>query len=305
MLSQTGDLQVLTKAPPDVVFVPAFVWLLYIALEPHIRRVWPGIMIGWSRLLAGSVRDPLVGRDVLVGVLVAIGNGLIFGLHTFLRSWSGRPPQFPVGASGNPFDGMAASSDLLLGGRYALSRIVGSMVSIPVLLGTMATFLLLFVLFVLLRRRSLAMAAMIVGLTVIYVVAHGGWLLANAPADYFAPSVADVVLFAGVQTAIVLVAVRFGLLTMLVASFCERAVDPAADRHRLVGAVRVIVSPDCGDSDRTGRLRLAHRAGRPPDVWRRLPPRRTRPPRLIRETSRFPQARIASSRVIVAFRRRS
>jgi hypothetical protein len=176
-------------------------------------------MIGWSRLLAGSVRDPLVGRDVLVGVLVAIGNGLIFGLHTFLRYWSGRPPQFPVGASGNPFDGMAASSDLLLGGRYALSRIVGSMVSIPVLLGTMVTFLLLFVLFVLLRRRSFAMAAMILGFTVFYVVFHGGWLLANAPADHFAPSVADVVLFAIVQTAIVLIAVRFGLLTMLVASF--------------------------------------------------------------------------------------
>jgi hypothetical protein len=216
---QTGDLQVLTKAPPEIVFVPAFVWLLYIALEPQIRRIWPGIMIGWSRLLAGSVRDPLVGRDVLVGVLVAIGNGLVFGLHTFLRYWSDRPSQFPVGASGNPFDGMAASSDLLLGGRYALSRIAGSMVSIPVLLGTMVTFLLLLVLFVLLRRRSLAMAAMILGLTVVYVVTHGGWLLANAPADHFAPSVADVALFAGVHAAIVLVAVRFGLLTMLVASF--------------------------------------------------------------------------------------
>ena len=57
-------------------FVPAFVWLLYIALEPHLRRVWPETMIGWSRLLAGSVRDPLVGRDVLVGVLVAIGDGI-------------------------------------------------------------------------------------------------------------------------------------------------------------------------------------------------------------------------------------
>jgi hypothetical protein len=44
-------------------------------------------------------------------------------------------------------------------------------------------------------------------------------LLANAPADQFAPSIADVVLFAAVQTAVVLVAVRFGLLTMLVASF--------------------------------------------------------------------------------------
>jgi hypothetical protein len=90
--------------------------------------------------------------------------------------------------------------------------------SIPVWGTIMSTFLLLFVLYVLLRRRSLAMAAMILGLTAIYAVAHGGWLLANAPADYFPPSIAEVALFAGVQTAIVLVAVRFGLLTMLVAS---------------------------------------------------------------------------------------
>jgi hypothetical protein len=160
-----------------------------------------------------------VGRDVLVGVLAAIGNGLIFALHTLLRRWSGRPPQFPVGASSNPFDGMEASSDLLLGGRYALSRIIGSVMSIPVWSATMLTFLLLLVLYVVLRRRSLAMATMILALTVTYVVTHGGWLLANAPADHFAPSVADVALFAVVQTAVVLVAVRFGLLTMLVASF--------------------------------------------------------------------------------------
>ena len=52
-----------------------------------------------------------------------------------------------------------------------------------------------------------------------YVVTHGGWLLPNAPADHFAPSIADVAVFVGVQTAVVVVAVRFGLLTMLVASF--------------------------------------------------------------------------------------
>jgi len=216
---ETGDLQVLTKGSMLVLFVPAFTWLLYIALEPHIRRVWPETMIGWSRLLAGNVRDPLVGRDVLVGVLIAIGNGLILALHTMLRQWSGRPPPFPIGADGNPFDGMPASSDLLLGGRYALSRIIGSVMSIPVWGTIMSTFLLLFVLYVLLRRRSFAIAAMSLGLTVTYIVNHGGWLLANAPADHFAPSFADVALFAAVQTAVVLVAVRFGLLTMLVASF--------------------------------------------------------------------------------------
>ena len=215
----TGDLQVLNRGPALVLFVPAFVWVLYIALEPHIRRVWPETMIGWSRLLAGSLRDPLVGRDVLVGVLLAIGNGLILALHIRLRRWSDLPVQFPVGASNSPFDGMAASSDLLLGGRHALSRIIGSLMSIPVWSGTMLTFLLLLALYVLLRRRSFAMAAMIVGLTVNYIVTHGGWLLANAPADHFAPSVADIAVFATVQTAVVLVAVRFGLLTVLVASF--------------------------------------------------------------------------------------
>src|SRR5439155_7953874 len=114
---------------------------LYIALEPHLRRIWPETMIGWSRLLAGSFRDPRVGRDVLAGVLVAIGDGLILALHTMLRRWSGRPPQFPVGASSNPFDGMEASSDLLLGGRYALSRIFGSVITIPVWCGPMLPFL--------------------------------------------------------------------------------------------------------------------------------------------------------------------
>jgi hypothetical protein len=215
----TGDLQVLSRGQALVMFVPAFAWVLYIALEPHLRRLWPETMIGWSRLLAGGVRDPLVGRDVLIGVLVAIGNVLALALHALVRGWLGRPPQFPVGASSNPFDGMAASSDLLLGGRFALSRIVGSVMSIPAWSGTMLTFLLLLVLYVLLRRRSLAIAAMILALTVTYIVTHGGWLLASAPADHFAPSVIDIALFAAVQTVVVLVAVRFGLLTMLVASF--------------------------------------------------------------------------------------
>jgi len=216
---EAGSLQVVSRGEPIVFFVPAAVWLLYIALEPHFRRVWPTVMIGWSRLVAGSVRDPLVGRDILVGVLVAIADGLILALHTNMRGWSGRPVPFPTGASANPFDGMAASSDLLLGGRFALSRIVASVVTIPVLVGTMSTFLLLFVLYVLLRRRWLAVAGMVAVLTAVYVVAHGGWLLACAPADHFPPSVADVMLFAAVQSAAVTVAVRFGLLTMLIASF--------------------------------------------------------------------------------------
>ena len=216
---ETGDLQVLYRGSLLIPTVAMFAWVFYMALEPHLRRVWPETMIGWSRLLAGGIRDPLVGRDVLVGVLVAIGDALILGLHAMMRRGVGRPVQFPVGASSSPFDGIVASSDMLLGGRYALSRIIGSVLSIPVWSGAMLTFFLLFVFVVLLRRRGLAVAAMVVALTLTYVGTHGGWLLANAPADQFAPSAADVIVFAAVQTAVVLVAVRFGLLTILVASF--------------------------------------------------------------------------------------
>ena len=43
------------------------IWLLYLAFEPYVRRFWPTLLIGWTRLLSGRVRDPLVGRDILVG----------------------------------------------------------------------------------------------------------------------------------------------------------------------------------------------------------------------------------------------
>jgi serine/threonine-protein kinase len=48
-------------------------WVIYLALEPWLRRRWPHTMIGWTRYTAQGIRDPLVGRDLLVGV----GFGLL------------------------------------------------------------------------------------------------------------------------------------------------------------------------------------------------------------------------------------
>jgi serine/threonine-protein kinase len=45
-------------------------WLLYIAIEPFVRRLHPSSLVSWSRLLAGRVSDPAVGRDVLFGLAV-------------------------------------------------------------------------------------------------------------------------------------------------------------------------------------------------------------------------------------------
>ena len=45
--------------------------LIYLALEPFVRRRWPQILISWTRLLAGRYDDPMVGRDTLMGAAFA------------------------------------------------------------------------------------------------------------------------------------------------------------------------------------------------------------------------------------------
>ena len=53
-------------------FILVAYWLCYLALEPWVRRYWPQTLITWSRVLAGRWRDPMVGRDVLFGVLFGL-----------------------------------------------------------------------------------------------------------------------------------------------------------------------------------------------------------------------------------------
>ena len=55
--------------------------LLYLALEPHARRVWPQVLVSWSRLMDGRFRDPVVGRDLLVGVLAGAAMTLVTLAH--------------------------------------------------------------------------------------------------------------------------------------------------------------------------------------------------------------------------------
>jgi hypothetical protein len=41
-------------------FVAALLWVLYVGLEPFVRRRWPHVLVSWTRVLAGAWRDPLV-----------------------------------------------------------------------------------------------------------------------------------------------------------------------------------------------------------------------------------------------------
>ena len=53
------------------------VWFLYMALEPYLRRLWPRVLVSWARLTSGRLRDPMIGRDILVAFVFVAVNALV------------------------------------------------------------------------------------------------------------------------------------------------------------------------------------------------------------------------------------
>ncbi|MFL6331859.1 MAG: protein kinase domain-containing protein [Pyrinomonadaceae bacterium] len=173
--------------------VSAILWLIYIALEPYVRRRWPGRIIGWSRLLAGDWRDPLVGRDMLVGAFA----GCVLVLLAFARSlaapWLGLPPPRPANI------GMGG----LLGMQNVVS-IVSAQAFNSLLFSAMLMFLLLLLTIITRRER---VGAVLLWLLCAFFFVAGDNLALNAP---FGMAAAAVLLF---------VLLRFGMLALVFAEF--------------------------------------------------------------------------------------
>jgi serine/threonine-protein kinase len=58
-------------------FFGSFGWLSYMALEPYVRRHWPHVLMSWARISAGKFRNPIVGRDILVGMFLGVLLGTL------------------------------------------------------------------------------------------------------------------------------------------------------------------------------------------------------------------------------------
>ena len=124
-------------------FVSGIIWMLYLALEPYVRRHWPHAIISWSRVTTGQARDPLVGRDVLWGVLLGTLWCVVISVGFLLLKREGATPQLP-------------STSLLLGGRQALGIWLANIETC--ITGTLQFFFLLFLLRVVLRNKWVAAA---------------------------------------------------------------------------------------------------------------------------------------------------
>ena len=83
-------------------------WVLYIALEPYVRRRWPQTIVGWSRMIAGRLRDPIVGGEILVGTVAGVVVAVLSECRELVRARLGAPPAFLTGSS--PLDGLRGAA---------------------------------------------------------------------------------------------------------------------------------------------------------------------------------------------------
>jgi serine/threonine-protein kinase len=75
----------------QVLYRGGLLYVYYLALEPYVRRTWPTVLVTWSRVVAGRLRDPLVGRDLLVGTVAGFALALTTPVFVLLPYWMGRP----------------------------------------------------------------------------------------------------------------------------------------------------------------------------------------------------------------------
>jgi hypothetical protein len=67
-----GFLAMFLLAMVTSVFNGLLVWTIYVALEPFVRRHWPQTLVSMTTALARRINDPVVGRDVLFGVVLGV-----------------------------------------------------------------------------------------------------------------------------------------------------------------------------------------------------------------------------------------
>ena len=179
----------------NILFWTFFFWVVYLAFEPFVRRRWPGRIVSWNRLLAGGFRDPLVGRDILIGA--AFGLGVIvcnLYLANLVPQLLGSPPSIPW------FDFPATQ---LLGLRSFVRGITQQ--TFGALLQSFILLFFLLLMYIILRRERLAAVVVWLIMTVALSLTH--------ETPYALPFTALAALL------VILVLYRYGLLALISAIF--------------------------------------------------------------------------------------
>jgi serine/threonine-protein kinase len=168
--------------------------LAYLAIEPYIRRLWPSVLVSWARLVAGRLRDPIIGRDVLVGAVAGAALPFVF----MGAQWAERALGFPVDP-GQLSNGLL---DTVISGPSGLAEVCLALALGFTRATTFYTVLLVFR-FVLRNNRLAAIATLL-----LFVFALG---------DYSSKSLwLDIPISLLAWGAVVWVSLRFGYVALIV-----------------------------------------------------------------------------------------
>jgi serine/threonine-protein kinase len=78
-------------------FQAALLFSVYLAVEPAVRRLWPGSLVSWSRVTTGHWRrDPLVGRDLLIGATIGLALNVVTRAYQIVPMALGMPEGQPA-----------------------------------------------------------------------------------------------------------------------------------------------------------------------------------------------------------------
>jgi serine/threonine-protein kinase len=190
-----GEFNLFMEGLAVTVFLVSLFWVIYIALEPFVRRHWPNRIISWTRLLAGDLRDPLVGRDVLIGGLLGVGLTLVYNLWNLAPGWAGLPAYAPSRIQVNA----------LLGLREFLTHFMDQ--SMNSLLQAICYMFVLLLLTIILRRQRFAVGALWLLLAAVLA------LIGAFRSEGFLFNGMNLLFAAAAATITVTALARFGLLT--------------------------------------------------------------------------------------------
>jgi serine/threonine protein kinase len=186
-----GTIGRLVLAISTGLFISGAMFVLYLALEPYVRRRWPLAIVSWSRLMTGSIRDPLVGRDTLWGVLLGVLWTFMISVGLLVLKRLGDTPDTP-------------STTLLVGGRQVVG--IWLLNIVQCIVATLEFFFVMFLLRVVLRNKWLAAAGFV-----------AIWASLNTLRGHH-PEVM-VWVWIGVFSVAAFAVTRFGLITLAVAIF--------------------------------------------------------------------------------------
>jgi serine/threonine-protein kinase len=190
-VASIASLGLFVLASSSALFISVVMAALYLAIEPFVRRRWPHAIISWSRLMAGKVRDPLVGRDTLYGVLLGVSWALIFSIFYLLRLRAGDAPAF-------------GTTDYLLGARHVIGSWLWHLtVSVQ---GTLLFFFVMFLLRVVLRKPWLA--------AIVFVAV---WTLIKTLGSHHV--MIDVSTYAAIYGIAAFIVLRFGFIALATGMF--------------------------------------------------------------------------------------